>query len=87
MWSRMSSTQQAEYAHCPSGLDLMHCHTAQHACSSDLDRGRVEVKRSLDLDSRSASDPDPRSCVESLYMKSLVRTHRNPFSASGIKFD
>ena len=49
-----------------------YCWTGSHALSrstarsSDLYRGRVVAKWFLDSDSRSASDPDPSSCVESL---------------------
>ena len=31
MWSCVSSTRQADYAHCTAWLDLFHCYAAQHA--------------------------------------------------------
>ena len=44
---------------------LEHFYAEQHAASSDLNGGHVEAKWSLDPDPQSASDPDPRSRVES----------------------
>ena len=51
--------------HCE--LDLTYCHTTT-ACSSDLDRGRVEAKWSLNPGPRSASDANPGARVESANM-------------------
>ena len=69
MWSRFCSTRHADFSHCTALLNLTHCPWAlsrSTARSSDLDRGCEEA--SLDPDHRSASDPDPRSRVESLKM-------------------
>ena len=68
MWSCLSSTRHVDYAHCITGLN--HCReilSLSTAGSSDPDHGRVEAEWSLDLDldPRSASDQDSRSCVES----------------------
>ena len=68
MWSRLSSTRQADYAHCTGGFELTHCDARSTARRSDLDRGRVESKWSLDADPRSTSNPDARSRVKSPIM-------------------
>ena len=60
MWSRMSSTRHADYAHCTAGLDLM-AHILSRSSRSTVtkhsthtaqifDQGCVDVKWSLDLD-------------------------------------
>ena len=71
IWSHVSSTQHADYAHCTAGLDFTHCHASSISRSSDPDRDHVEAKCSLDADWRSASDPDPRSRVESPIKKNI----------------
>ena len=62
IWSCVSSTLYADYAHCLTGS---HALSRSTACSSDLDWDRVEENWSLNPDYPSAPDPDPRSRVES----------------------
>ena len=67
IWFCVSSTRHADYSHCStSGLDLTHCPGAlsrSTAGSPDPDWGRVKAKWSLNPDSLTASDLDPRSHV------------------------
>ena len=51
--------------HCLTGFLALSRSTAH---SSDPDEGRVEAKWSLNPGPRSASDADPRSCVESPFV-------------------
>ena len=64
----LRTARTVDYAHCTAGLDLTHYPEAlsrSTARGSDSERGRVDEKWSLDLIPRSASDPNPRSRVES----------------------
>ena len=74
-----SSTQHADYAHCTAGLDLRLTHypgalPRSTACSSDPDRGCVEAKWSLNLDPRSASDPDPYPMWRAPFLTQATRS-------------
>ena len=71
MQSRVVCTLHANYAHCTAGLDLTHCPRAllrSTARSLDPDQDHVEAKWSSEPDPWSASDPDPRSGVESPFV-------------------
>ena len=69
--------------HTARRLRALHCWTGSHALSrstarsTDPDWGRVEAKWSLDQDPRSASDPEPRSRVESLDVRSIIKVRRS----------
>ena len=67
MWllRELHSARRLRALHC-----WTHCHAAQHATRIRIG-GCVETKWSLDLDPRSASDPDPSSHVESPYVISF----------------